>query len=85
MRLYLPLPAVPVLASDLLAVSDAARLKGCTPATIRNAVKAGRLTVHRIGHRVFVVRDDAFEAFEVEETGGRLHKRRGAENREAKP
>lgn len=65
-----------VLASDLLSVSDAARLKGCTPATIRNAARAERLTAHRIGPRVFIVRDAAFDAFEVEETGGRLHKRR---------
>lgn len=76
-----------VLASDLLSVPDAARLKGCTEPTIRNAGRAGRLTVHQIGRRVFIVRDDAFDAFEVEETGGRLHKRRGAKNQrqEAKP
>lgn len=69
---------MPILASDLLTYADAARLKGCTAQTIRNAATRGQLTVHRIGRRTFVVRDEAFDAFEVEETGGRLHKDKSA-------
>ena len=69
---------MPLLASDLIPYADAARLKGCTPEALRYAAKHGRLTEHRIGRRAFLVRDEAFDAFEVEETGGRLHKDKDA-------
>lgn len=68
-----------LLASDLIPYSDAARLKGCTAQTLRNAAERGQLTEHRIGRRAFLVRDEAFDAFEVEETGGRLHRSKDAE------
>lgn len=76
MPLLLPTaPVVPLLASDLIPYADAAHLKGCTAQTLRNAAQRGQLTEHRIGRRAFLVRDDAFDTFEVEETGGRLHRK----------
>ncbi|MEL7167903.1 MAG: hypothetical protein AAGN64_01000 [Bacteroidota bacterium] len=65
--------ATPPLASDLLPYDEAARLKGCIPQTLRNAAQRGDVREYRIGRSCFVVRDDAFHAFEVKETGGRLH------------
>lgn len=64
-----------ILASDLIPYSEAARLKGCTAQTLRNAAKRGQLTEHRIGQYAFVVKNAAFDAFEVAETGGRLHQK----------
>lgn len=62
------------LASDLLPYDEAARLKGCIPQTLRNAAQRGDVREYRIGRSCFVVRDDAFRAFEVQQTGGRLHR-----------
>ena len=57
----------------VLAVSVAAREKGCTDQTIYNALDRGDLNGIRTGKHRLVVRDEVYETWSVMETGGRLH------------
>lgn len=50
---------------DLLSVSQAAEIKDCHRMTIYNALDRGDLNEYRAGNTRLVVRDNAFEAWEV--------------------
>lgn len=58
---------------SLLSTTEAARLKGCTRQAIANALRRGTLHGGKVGRVWYVLPDAAFEAYEVRETGGRLH------------
>jgi excisionase family DNA binding protein len=60
---------------NVLPASEAARRKGCTAQTIYNAIERGNLNAIRMGGNRLVVKDDKYAAYEVQETGGRLHER----------
>ena len=60
---------------NVITPSEAAKIKGCTRQGIHAALDRGRLTEYRTGHVRLVVLDKAFDAFTVQETGGRAHKR----------
>lgn len=70
----MPLPSNPPLSfPSLLSTTEAAKLKGCTRQTIADALRRGALQGSKLGRVWYVVRDTTFEAYEVRETGGRLH------------
>ena len=55
---------------------EVARRKGCTGMAVRNAVKRGDLNAVKVGP-VWVIADDAaLDAWTVNETGGRTHRKR---------
>lgn len=53
-------------------------MKGVTAQAILNALNAGRLNGTRAGRNRFVFLDETFSAYQPNETGGRLHKRRAS-------
>lgn len=57
----------------VIPVTEAAEEKDCSRQTIHNAVDRGDLNEVRAGHYVLIVRDEKYEAFQVQETGGRMH------------
>ena len=70
---------------NVITPSEAAKIKGCTRQGIHAALDRGRLTEYRTGHVRLVVLDKTFEAFEVQETGGRAHKGKRAAQDGAQP
>lgn len=56
-------------------VAEAARAKGCTRQTVYNAIERGDLNGVRVGGSRLVMLDEKFDAYQVQETGGRLHER----------
>lgn len=59
---------------NAIPAGEAARLKGCTRQAIYNAVERGALTGVRVGTSRLVALDAKWEAYAVQETGGRLHR-----------
>ena len=57
----------------LLSVTEVAQRKGCTRQAVHNAIGRGQLTARRVGHAFVIADDEALAAYEVPETGGRLH------------
>jgi excisionase family DNA binding protein len=66
--------AASVAEPNVFTVAETARRKGCTRQAVYNALDRGDLTEVRMGAQRLVARDDAFRRYEVQETGGRLHK-----------
>ncbi len=62
----------------------AAKEKRCTAAAIHLAGRREELTAHRFGGTVLVMRDDRYDAYQVLETGGRLHRRYKAGQEDAR-
>lgn len=63
-------------APRLVSSVEVARRKGCTGMAVRNAVKRGDLNAVKVGPVWAIADDAALDAWEVSETGGRLHKAR---------
>lgn len=59
-----------------ITTTEAARRKGCTRQAIANAISRGELNARKVGPLWIVADDAALAAWEVKETGGRLHGRR---------
>jgi len=59
---------------NVIPAAEAARQKSCTTQAIYNAIERGDLTGIRIGHHRMVALDEKYESYQVQETGGRLHK-----------
>ena len=55
---------------------EVARRKGCTGMAVRNAVKRGELHAVKVGPVWAIADDAALGAWQVIETGGRLHRSR---------
>lgn len=53
--------------NEFLSVRQAAEAKGCSRQTIYNAIERGDLNGSRVGTYRVVLRDDAFERWEVKE------------------
>lgn len=58
---------------NVILASEAARRKGCTAQAIYNAIDRGDLNAVRMGRYRMVALDEKYEAYRVQETGGRLH------------
>lgn len=58
---------------NVLPAAEAARRKGCTTQAVYNAIERGDLTGVRVGRHRMVARDEKYDAYRVQETGGRLH------------
>ena len=67
-----PADAAPRLVSSV----EVARRKGCTGMAVRNAVKRGEINAVKVGPVWAIADDAALGAWQVIETGGRLHKAR---------
>ena len=63
------MPAEP----NVLLATKAAREKGCTAQAIYNALDRGDLNEVQMGRHRFVVKDEKYEDYTVQETGGRAH------------
>ena len=59
---------------NVIPAAEAARRKGCTTQAIYNAVARGALTGVRVGTSRLVALNAKWEAYAVQETGGRLHR-----------
>ena len=59
-----------------LSTTEAAARKGCTRQAISNAIQRGEINASRIGRTWAVADDAALMAWQVKETGGRLHRDR---------
>lgn len=67
--------------TGFLTTTQAAERKGCTRQAIHNAITRGDLNATKVGPVWAVADDDALDAYQVQETGGRLHRQRAeAEN-----
>ncbi len=60
---------------NVITITELAREKGCSRQAIYNAIQRGDLNTTRLGTQTVVVKDTNYEAFQIKETGGRLHKR----------
>ena len=60
----------------LVSSVEVARRKGCTGMAVRNAVKRGELHAVKVGPVWAIADDAALGAWQVIETGGRLHRSR---------
>lgn len=61
--------------ANVILVTEAAKEKGCTAQALKNAVIRGDLNAVRQGRYWLIVRDEQYDAYEVQQTGGRLHQR----------
>ena len=61
--------------ANVIAVAEAAKEKGCTAQAIYNALDRGDLTEIRMGGIRLIMKDAAYDAYQVKQTGGRTHKR----------
>lgn len=59
---------------NVITPAVAAQEKGCTTQAIRNAASRGDLNAVRMGTSVLIMRDKKYRAYQVQETGGRLHR-----------
>jgi len=59
-----------------ITTTEAADRKGCTRQAIINAIGRGDLNATRLGRDWAVADDAALAAYQVQETGGRLHRQR---------
>lgn len=62
--------------SALVSTVEAARRKGCTAMAVRNAIERGDLNAVKVGPTWAVADDEALDAWQISETGGRRHKTR---------
>lgn len=58
----------------MISTAEVADRKGCTPMSVRNAIRRGDLNASQIGRAWIVSDDDALAEWEVKETGGRTHR-----------
>ena len=61
--------------ANVIAVAEATKEKGCTAQAIYNALDRGDLTELRMGGIRLILKDEAYAAYQVKQTGGRTHKR----------
>lgn len=59
---------------NVILATIAAQEKGCTSQAIYNAIARGNLNAVRMGRQWLVMKDKKYSAYQVQETGGRLHK-----------
>lgn len=59
---------------NVLTISEAAEEKGCSRQAIYNAIARGQLTRVQLGKITVISRDKRYDAYQVPETGGRLHR-----------
>ena len=60
---------------NVTSVSQAAREKRCTRQAIYNAIERGDLNTVSVGQLTLIAKDEKYESYQVQRTGGRLHKR----------
>jgi len=60
---------------NITTAAEAAREKACTTQAIYNALDRGDLNEVRMGGIRLILKDAAYEAYQVKATGGRTHKR----------
>ena len=60
---------------NVITVSEAARVKGCTTQGIYLALNRDELSEVRMGGTRLVIKDERFRDYQVREFGGRLHKK----------
>ena len=65
-----------LLMADPIPTSEAAARKGCTRQAIINAIQRGEVNGWKLGPVWAVVDDDRLAAWNVKETGGRVHRDR---------
>ena len=59
---------------NVITIGEAAKEKRCTRQALYNAIERGDLNTVMLGRYQVIARDEKYEAYEVQETGGRLHK-----------
>ena len=59
---------------NVTTAGEAAHEKGCTDQAIYNALDRGDLNEVRLGGMRLILKDAAYKAYQVKETGGRRHK-----------
>ena len=64
-----------MLEPNVITITELARTQKCSRQAIYNAIERGDLNTTRLGTQTVVVKDAKYEAYQVKETGGRLHKR----------
>ncbi len=60
---------------NVITAAEAAREKACTTQAIYNALDRGDLNEVRMGGIRLILKDEAYKAYQVKQTGGRTHKR----------
>lgn len=60
--------------ANVITFSAAAEKKNCARSTLYKAASEGRLNTTTVGSTKMIFRDDRWESFEPEMTGGRIHK-----------
>ena len=60
---------------SVITAAEAAKEKACTTQAIYNALDRGDLNEIRMGGIRLILKDTAYEAYQVKQTGGRTHKR----------
>lgn len=60
---------------NVITITQLAREKKCSRQAIYNAIERGDLNAARLGTQTVIVKDAKYEAYQIKETGGRLHKR----------
>jgi hypothetical protein len=58
---------------NVILATKAAREKDCTAQAVYNALDRGDLNEVQMGRHRFVVKDEKYEEYTVQETGGRAH------------
>ena len=60
---------------NVITAAEAAREKGCTDQAIYNALDRGALNEVRMGGMRLILKDAAYQSYQVKSTGGRVHRR----------
>ena len=60
---------------NVTTIAEVARQQGCSRQAIYNAIARGDLNTVMIGRIQMIAKDEAYESYKVQATGGRLHRR----------
>ena len=59
---------------NVTSIAEVAREQSCSRQAVYNAIERGDLTAVQVGRVRMIAKDQKYAAFQVKETGGRLHK-----------